>query len=180
MSTRIRRTLLCVCLTALALPTGAAASTVAVAPPGPDTKGAFSAAARTAADPGCRARNVIDFRGEAAFRVRHTGLIRCSRVNVRIRCVANLLQGEDRISSERSGGRDRCRVGTPFAESDPYPAGTEFTQNYRYKLTLKNRRQKWSGTTEQCPRRSNKRRTLTCRSSHATVAPERSVETIRS
>lgn len=178
MSTRIRRTLLCACLAALALPATAGAG--AIAPPGSEAEEGFSTAARAAADPGCRAKSVIAFRGEARFKVRHLSMIRCTNVRVRINCRANLLHGTDSISRLRSNGRDRCRVGTPFAQSDRYEEGEPFTQRYRYKLTLRNRRQHWSGTTRKCPKRSNERRTLTCRSSHTTVAPRRSVDKISS
>lgn len=180
MSTPVRRTLLCACLSALALPTAAGAAPVEVAPPGAEAKGGFSSAARAATNPGCRAKNVIAFRDQVSVKVRHTGLIRCSNVRVRITCAANLSHEGERISSLKARGSDRCRIGTPFARSDRYPAGDSFTQSYRYQLTLKNRRQKWSGTTAKCPKRSNKRRTLTCRGSHSTVAPNRSVDTIRS
>ncbi len=177
-SSRIRRTLICASLAGLTVPAVATGRTIDVAPPDSATTGAPSAASRTAADPGCRAKNVIAFRGEANFRVRHTGLLRCSNVNVRIRCSARLFHEDEQISQIASRDRNRCRIGTPFSDSDQYPAGEEFTQNYRYKLTLLNRRQEWSGTTRKCPKRSNERRTLTCRSSHTTTAPDRSVDKI--
>lgn len=180
MSTRIRRTLLCACLAALALPATAAAATVPVAPPGAAAKGDFSVAAKTAAKSGCRAKNVIAFRGTNRYKVRHVARIRCSNVRVRINCRSNLLQGTERISRLRSNGRKRCRAASSYAESDRYEEGAAFTQRYRYKITLRNKRQKWSGTTPKCPKRSNKRRTLTCKSSHFTAAPERSVDRIRS
>jgi hypothetical protein len=180
MTTFIRRTLIGACLAALAIPAAAAASTADVAPPGSDAKGGFTAAARSAADPGCRAKNVISFRGQATFRVRHTGLIRCENINVRIHCAANLLHEDELISHIEAGDRNRCRIGTPFSESEQYPPGEEFTQKYRYKLKLLNDRKKWSGTTRKCPRRSNQRQTLTCKASHTATVPDRSVDTIRS
>lgn len=179
MNSRIRSAILCLCLGGLVLPASATAGTVPVAPPGSGGDGAFSAAARSAANSGCSSMNVIAFRGTPNSRVRHGGRIRCENVRVKIRCNANLLRGADRISSLRSQGHKRCQVGMPFS-AKRWPGGTPFTQNYRYKLTLKNRRLRWKGTTEDCPRRSNKRRTLTCRGSHTTTAPTKSVDRIKS
>lgn len=180
MTSRIRRTLLCASLAVLVVP--AAASAVDVAPLGSDAKGTVAPASRAAADPGCEARNLIAFRGSdvPGFRVRHSSFLRCSNVRVRIRCSATLLHGDEQLSQISDGGRDRCRIGTPFSESDRYPRGDEFTQNYHYKLTLLNRRQKWADTTRKCPRRKNERRTLICNASHATTAPNRSTDGISS
>lgn len=183
MSPRIRRTLVSACLCALALPAVAGAAPDEVAPPGGEGEGTFSTAAQTAAtDPGCRAKNVIAFREVTVdrSRVRHSGLIRCSRVNVRIACAAKLFRGNTPISDLRDRGSDRCRIGTPFAQSAPYRDGSSFTQKYRYELTLKNRRKQWAGTTRKCPERRNDRRTLICKGTHSTLAPEGSKETIRS
>jgi hypothetical protein len=180
MSTRIRRTLVCACLTALAVPAAAGAAPVEVDPPGARGEGAFSTAAR---DPGCSARNIIGFRedqGQARSRVRHAGVIRCTRINVRIVCSANLFRGTTRISQLRSRGSDSCSIGSAFSESNRYPDGSRFTQKYRYELTLRNDRKRWSGTTRKCPKRSKDRRTLVCKASHSTTSPNRSVETIRS
>lgn len=179
MNRRIRSVLLCLCLGALTIPASAAAGTVPVAPPGGDDDASLSTAARTAASSGCNSRNVIAFKGEPDARVRHAGRIRCRTFRVRIRCVANLLQGTERINSVRSQGRNRCRVAMPLSE-ERYADGTRFTQNYRYKLTLVNKRLRWTGTTPDCPRRSKNKRTLTCRGSHTTRAPDRSVDRIRS
>jgi hypothetical protein len=181
MTSRIRRTLLCASLAVLAVPT-AAANAGEVAPPGAAAKGTVSPASRAAADPGCEANNVIAFRGSEVpgFRVRHSSFLRCSNIRVRIRCSATLLHEGEQISQIGDRGRDRCRVGTPFSESDLYPAGDGFTQNYHYKLTLLNRRQKWADTTRKCPRRKNERRTLICNASHSTTAPNRSTDGISS
>ncbi len=179
MTSRIRRTLVCASLAVLALPT-AASGAVEVAPPGADAKGTVSPASRAAADPGCEANNVIAFRGSTTYRVRHSGDIRCSNIRVRIRCSASLLHEGQQISQLSDRRRDRCQIGSTFAESEQYPAGDEFTQNYRYKLTLLNKRQKWSGTTRKCPRRKNERRTLICSASLSATAPNRSSDTISS
>ena len=179
MTARFRRTVLLACLCALALPAGAAAAPVDVAPPGSGGAGASAAAVGTAANPGCSAKSMIEFRGNANFRVRHNSLISCSQVNVRIKCSADLFRGNVLFSHLQSRDSNRCRVGSPFSVQRFAP-GTQFTQKYRYELTLKNRRQRWAGTTEKCPRRSNERRTLTCRSSHTTLAPTKSVDRISS
>jgi hypothetical protein len=179
MTSRIRRTLLCVSFAVLAVPTVASAA-VEVSPPGSDAKGAFSPASRAAANPGCEANNVIAFRGSTTYRVRHSGDIRCTNVRVRIRCSASLLHDGQQISQLSDRGRDRCRFGSTFAESEQYLAGDEFTQNYHYKLTLLNKRQKWSGTTRKCPRRKNERRTLVCHASQTATAPNRSSDSISS
>jgi opacity protein-like surface antigen len=180
MSSRIRRTLVCACLTALAVPVAAGAAPVQVAPPGAGGEGAFTTAARAAAaNPGCLAKSVIDFQGQTRFKVRHTAQIRCSNVNVRVNCFAKLFRGNERISTLQDRGSDRCRDGSSFADSVRYAAGVQFTQNYRYEITLKNRRKQWAGTTRKCPKRTNDRRTLICKASHTTPAPERSKETIR-
>jgi hypothetical protein len=179
MTSRIRRTLLFASVAVLAAP-AAASGAAEVAPLGADAKGTVSPATRAAADPGCEANNVIAFRGAATYRVRHSGDIRCSNVRVRIRCAASLLHEGEQISQLNGRGRDRCQIGSTFAESEQYPAGDEFVQNYRYKLTLLNKRQKWSGTTRKCPRRKNERRTLVCHASQTATAPNRSSDTISS
>lgn len=174
MRTRLGRSLLCACLAIVVLPAGAAAATE-VTPPASGGEDAVSAAA---SDSGCNAENVIEFKGDVPlYRVRHTGLIRCTR-NVRIRCVADLFHGDEPISHLQDRGDDRCRIGSAFSASRRYPAGDQFTQDYSYKLTLQNRRKVWAGTNRWCPRLSNERRTLTCRGSHTTKAPRGSVERI--
>ena len=175
------RTLLCLSLAALALPAPAAAGSGPLSPPASGGGEVRSTAVTTAARPGCRSTNVIEFRDRTViplvrrYAVRHTGRIRCE-VPTTIRCHATLFQGDRRISEIGSKGRNRCEIASSFGESDSYRSGTWFRQNYRYKLTLRRKRQHWAGTSGFCPKLSDNRRTLTCHDSHATSAPRRHVD----
>jgi hypothetical protein len=173
--TRARLMLLCLGLAALALPTTA----FAVSPPGSDD--GYTGAVRAASvDPGCRSRNTIDFRAVTStfaptrYRVRHHGVIRCE-LPMTIRCSATLQQGTTVISRISATGGRRCTMGSPFG-ARKYPAGTRFTENYRYELKLTRQRHRWSATSNYCPRRSENRRILICRDSHSTRAPTVSVD----
>lgn len=173
MASRVTRTLIVLSLAGLAVPAGATAAE-GVAPPGSSDAAASTAAVES--DPGCEAKAVIAFKGAPESQVRHVARVRCRDVKVRIRCNSNLLAEGVRISRERNARANRCRAASAFADSGDYPAGTEFTQRYRLKLKLKKRFQSWTGTTDECPKRSKNKRTLTCRGSQTTVAPERSVD----
>jgi hypothetical protein len=171
----LRRSLLPLCILALAVPAGAAAAPVA--PPG-DAGGSYAATARAAADAGCRSSNLIEFDQVQTlptprWAVRHAGRIRCE-VPIRSVCWAALYKRDVKISEISNTGRNRCRVGTDFFGS--HPGGIAFTQRYSYRLTLRDRDQRWAGTSAFCPERRNERRTLICRDSHTTTSPQRSVD----
>ena len=177
MTTPLRRLLLPLSLVALAIPASAAADTGRVAPPG-GSGDSFSAAAEAAADPGCRSSNVIEFEQrttlpEPRYAVRHAGRVRCE-VPIRSRCHATLFREGVKVSEIGNRGRNRCRMASDFFGK--HPAGTGFRENYSYRLTLRRERQRWAGTSQFCPKRTNHRRTLVCRDSHATVAPRREVD----
>lgn len=170
----LRRSLLPLCIVALAVPASAAAAPVA---PPDAAGGSYAATARAAADPGCRSSNVIAFDRvqtvPARWAVRHAGRIRCE-VPIRSRCAATLYKRDVKISEIANTGRNRCRVGTDFFGS--HPGGIAFTQRYSYRLTLRDRDQRWAGTSAFCPERRNERRTLICRDSHTTTSPQPSVD----
>jgi len=175
MTTPLRRLLLPLFLVALAAPASAAA-TVPVAPPG-GSGDSFTAAAKAAADPGCRSSNVIEFQRRPTvlerYGVRHAGRVRCE-VPIRSRCRATLFRGDVQISQIGDRGRNRCTMGSNFfGEHRP---GSGFRQNYSYRLTLRRDGQRWAGTSQFCPKRRNNRRTLICRDSFSTVAPEPKVD----
>ena len=177
MTTPLRRLLLPLSLVALAVPASAAAGTVPVAPPG-DSGGYSATAFKAAADPGCRSSNVIEFEPRSTLpprthAVRHAGRVRCE-VPIRSRCHATLFREGVKVSEIGDRGRNRCTMGSNFFGK--YPAGIEFRQNYSYRLTLRRDGQRWAGTSKFCPKRRNNRRTLICRDSHTTTAPERAVE----
>jgi hypothetical protein len=175
MTTPLRRLLLPLSVFALAVPASAAADTVPVTPLG-GSDGSFAAAAKAAADPGCRSSNVIEFRDPTLpppYAVRHAGRIRCE-VPIRSRCHATLFQGDRKVSEIGDRGRNRCRMASSYFGA--YKAGAPFRENYSYRLTLRRDGQRWAGTSNFCPKRRNNRRTLICRDSHATVAPQRDAE----
>jgi hypothetical protein len=168
--TRIRTTILCLALGSLAVPASVGAGTVPVAPPEPGSVDGFSPAARAAVSSGCVSRNTIEFRGPALYEVRHYGRIRCE-IPTRIRCSATLFDANRQISEIGSRGRDRCFMASSFRGG--YPAGASFVERFRYRITLRREGQTWSRTTAYCPERTNHRRTLICRDSHRTKAPNR-------
>ncbi len=176
MTTPLRRLLLPLSLVVLAVPASAAADTVPVAPPG-GSGDSFTAAAKAAADPGCRSTNVIEFQRNSTvlerYAVRHAGRIRCE-VPIRSRCHATLFRGDAKVSEIGDRGRNRCTMGSRFFGSHPPTVG--FRENYSYRLTLRRDDQRWAGTSRFCPKRKNNRRTLICRDSHATVTPERDAD----
>ncbi len=172
MTTPLRRLLLPLSLVALAVP-ATAAGTAPVAPPG-DSGGYSATAFKAAADPGCRSFNVIEFRRRSTvlerYGVRHAGRVRCE-VPIRSRCRATLFREGVKVSEIGDRGRNRCTMGSNFfGEHAP---GIGFRENYSYRLTLRRDGQRWAGTSKFCPKRKNNRRTLICRDSHTTVAPER-------
>ena len=175
MTTPLRRLLLPLFLVALAAPASAAA-TVPVAPPG-GSGDSFTAAAKAAADPGCRSSNVIEFQRRPTvlerYGVRHAGRVRCE-VPIRSRCRATLFQGDRKVSEIGDRGRNRCRMGSNYFGS--FMSSAPFRQNYSYRLTLRRDGQRWAGTSQFCPKRRNNRRTLICRDSFSTVAPEPKVD----
>jgi len=174
MTAPLRRILLPLSLVALAVPASAAAAPVA--PPG-GSGGSFATAAKAAADPGCRSFDVIEFRARTTppqtYKVRHAGRVRCE-VPIRSRCHATLFQGERRVSEIGGRGRNRCRMGSDYFGA--FQAGAPFRENYSFRLTLRREGQRWAGTSQFCPKRKNRRRTLICRGSHATVAPQPEVD----
>jgi len=173
MAAPLRRFLLPLSLVALAVPASAAAGTVPVAPPG-GSGDSFTTAAKAAADPGCRSFDVIEFQRVSTVprkdAVRHAGRVRC-QVPIRSRCHATLFQGERRVSEIGGRGRNRCRMGSDYFGA--FQAGAPFRENYSFRLTLRREGQRWAGTSQFCPKRRNNRRTLICRDSHTTVAPQR-------
>ena len=175
MTTPLRRLLLPLSIVALAVPASASGATVPVAPPA-GSGDSFAAAAKAAADPGCRSYDVIEFQarttplGQERFAVRHGGSIRCE-VPIRSRCRATLFQGERKVSEIGGRGRNRCRMGSDYFGA--FQAGAPFRETYSFRLTLRREGQRWAGTSQFCPKRRNNRRTLICRDSHTTVAPQR-------
>lgn len=161
---------------ALALPASASAGTIAVAPPELGPSGDYSAAATGERDPGCRSRNAIEFREGARgrYRVRHVGRMVCG-LPTRIACRAVLSHRGETIAADSGVGRDRCAMGSSFAESARYDAGEPFKDYFRYRIKLRNERQRWAGTSEYCPERRNRRRVLVCYDSFRTAAPNRAV-----
>ncbi len=176
MTTPLRRLLLPLSIVALAVPASAVADTVPVAPLG-GSDGSFAAAATTL-DDGCRTFNVIKFDQrtslpEPGYAVRHVGRVRCE-VPIRSRCHATLFRGDVKVSEIGDRGRNRCRMGSNFFGA--YDAGVDFRENYKFRLTLRRDGQRWAGTSQFCPKRKNHRRTLICRDSHATEAPQPDVD----
>ncbi len=175
MATPLRRLFLPLSIVALAVPASASGATVPVAPPA-GSGDSFAAAAKAAADPGCRSYDVIEFPNPALpppYAVRHGGNIRCE-VPIRSRCHATLFQGERKVSEIGGRGRNRCRMGSDYFGA--FQAGAPFRENYSFRLTLRREGQRWAGTSQFCPKRKNRRRTLICRGSHATVAPQPEVD----
>lgn len=168
------------CLVAVALPTGAAAG---VRSPDfdPTIDGLGSSGRLTASSHlrrgDCFSRNVIDFAGTLLYRVRHHGLLRCEGMPLqRVSCYSRLFEvrgGSMRaISTLESHGRSRCSVASQFDDSALYLAGERFREVLRYRLTLR-RGFRYLGPDEFCSELSANRRTLTCRDSHGTSAPNR-------
>lgn len=165
---------LALCALALTATQAAAAEAPArVAPPvAAGAGGDFSAAARR---PGCRSQNVIDFQGLLlAFRARHFGRLTCN-VPTQLRCRAVLSDAQGPVSRLGDRGRDRCSMASDYSSSKRYPTGAGFIERFVYRIKLRRARERWSGTTGFCPRRSRNQRVLFCRDSHRTNAPLRSV-----
>lgn len=176
------RTIPCLCLAAaLALPAAAAgAEPVEVRVPFAGTTQGFSAAA-AGGDPGCSHRNTIAYSKVSdvppTYRVRHFGRTACDNVNERIRCRSELFAGTttagEPISTIASRGRNGCSMASEFQDSAAYPEDAQFTERYRYRYTLVNRRKRWdrdSLTGDFC-KITNEARTLTCTGTHSGSPP---------
>ncbi len=114
----------------------------------------------------------------APFRARHFGIARCD-VPVDMTCRADLFDEGGQVSDIKGRGENRCRMASKYRRSDRYPPGESFDESFRYRLTLRPDRLRWSGTSNFCPSRKNHRKTLVCRDRHGTVAPQRHAVTHR-
>lgn len=178
MKSPARLTFLCLCLGLTgALPATAGADPVEVAPPADSAQGAVGAAGSNS---GCRSKNVIVFDEEdpEPYAVRHHGDIACEAPLRRSECVARLftiVSGTPaEVSEEQDTGRRQCAYDSGF-QGGTYPAGTEFSERYVFKLTLK-QGFVWTQPGDDFCRRRNERRQLVCNDSHQTTAPTREVD----
>lgn len=170
-----RFTILCLCL-AGALP-ATAAGAVTIAPPDERGGGVGSAGSNS----GCDSINVIAFSElpvPGDYAVRHRGDIACEAPLRRAECVARLFQTFDSsppllINEEQAEGRRQCEYDSGFTGG--FSAGTDFSERYTFKLTLKQGFVWGTPSGDFCTRR-NERRQLVCSDSHETEAPAREVD----
>jgi hypothetical protein len=186
MKTRPRRSIVCICLLAGALPASAvAAEPVLVEPPAPAEAGDVGAAGVSTAgmNSGCRSRNGIEFSERVdSYNVRHFFDHSCTAPVRRSECVARLFEerpdGVREISEIREVGGKTCAEVSN--REGPYPLAERqvFLERYIYKLTLKSGYVWGKPPTNYC-QRTNERRTLVCSDNFRTRAPNDKTEVHR-